>query len=102
MTLVLLVEQAGDPPGGVVGVAAQLQRLAVRGGLQAEGCGDIRQPAAARLAILSDRLDRCAADNSSVAVMTPALSVPDEALLRMLDDPSLVIGALVASPHAGP
>jgi phosphatidylglycerophosphate synthase len=99
MTLVLLVEQAGDPPGGVVGVTAQLQRLAVRGGLQAERCGDIRQPAAARLAILSDRLDRCAADNSSVGVVTPALSVPDEALLRMLDDPSLVIGALVASPH---
>jgi phosphatidylglycerophosphate synthase len=100
MTLVLLIEQADDPPDDVVGVTAQLQRLRVRGGLRAERCGGVGQPAAARLAILSDRLDRCAANGSSVAVVTPALSVPDEALLRMLDDPGLLIGALVASIHA--
>lgn len=82
MTLVLLVETQGER-----GIAEQLRHLPVRGGAIELRCVATAHDVAAELAHA----------DTNVSVVSGDLHAPDGALLRMLDDPSLGVAALVAS-----
>jgi hypothetical protein len=94
MTLVLLVAPAGGANDGDAN-ADRLAGLPVRGGLRVE-----RLESVATEQVMSAIGEHLARASEPVAIMAAGLAVEPGVLLRVLDDPTLRLAALVASPAA--